>query len=99
MEEREAARRRPERPFAEHSEQIAQREWLWNELQSLPPRQRVAIVLRFYEDLTEAQTAEAMGVTVGTVKSQVSDALKNLRKKLGPDTDVELVPNEMVVTS
>lgn len=89
----------PERPFAEHSEQIAQRDWLWAELQSLPPRQRAAIVLRFYEDLTEAQTAEAMGVTIGTVKSTVSDALKKLRAKLGPDVKVELVPNEMVVTS
>jgi RNA polymerase sigma-70 factor (sigma-E family) len=89
----------PELPYAEHSEHVAQREWLWVELQSLPPRQRVAIVLRFYEDLTEAQTADAMGVTVGTVKSQVSDALKNLRAKLGPDVNVELVPNEMVVTS
>jgi RNA polymerase sigma-70 factor (sigma-E family) len=89
----------PERPYAEHSEQVTQREWLWSELQSLAPRQRAAIVLRFYEDLTEAQTAEAMGVTVGTVKSTVSDALKNLRARLGPDVKVELVPNEMVVTS
>ena len=56
-------------------------------------------MLRFYEDLTEAQTAEAMGVTIGTVKSTVSDALKKLRAKLGPDVKVELVPNEMVVTS
>jgi RNA polymerase sigma-70 factor (sigma-E family) len=89
----------PERPYEEHSDAIAQRDWLWNELQSLPPRQRAAIVLRFYEDLTEAQTAEAMGVSVGTVKSQVSDGLKKLRNKLGTDVRVELVPNEMVVTS
>ena len=41
----------------------------------LPPRQRAAIVLRFYEDLTEAQTAAAMDCAVGTVKSQVSDGL------------------------
>jgi RNA polymerase sigma-70 factor (sigma-E family) len=87
----------PERPYAEHSEDVAQRDWLWNELQSLPPRQRAAIVLRFYEDLTEAQTADAMGVTVGTVKSQVSDGLKKLRARLGPDVTTELVPNEMVV--
>ena len=66
---------------------------------ALPDRQRAAIVLRFYEDLTEAQTAAAMGVTVGTVKSQVSDGLKKLRARLGPDVTAELVPNEMVVTS
>lgn len=89
----------PERPYAEHSEDIAQRDWLWNELQALPPRQRAAIVLRFYEDLTEAQTADAMGVSVGTVKSQVSDGLKKLRARLGPGITAELVPNEMVVTT
>jgi RNA polymerase sigma-70 factor (sigma-E family) len=84
----------PELSSAEHSEQVAERDWLWAELQSLPPRQRAAVVLRFYEDLTEAQTAEAMGVSVGTVKSQVSDALKKLRAKLGPN--VVLVESELV---
>ena len=49
-------------------------------LQELPPRQRAAIVLRFYEDLTEAQTAAAMGCAVGTVKSQVSAGLAKLRR-------------------
>jgi RNA polymerase sigma-70 factor (sigma-E family) len=74
------------------SEQVAQRDWLWQELQSLAPKQRAAIVLRYYEDLTEAQTAEALGVSVGTVKSQVSDGLKRLRSILGPD--VVLVAGE-----
>jgi DNA-directed RNA polymerase specialized sigma24 family protein len=41
-------------------------------------------VLRFYEDLTERQTADALGVTVGTVKSQTRDALDRLRV-LAPD--------------
>jgi RNA polymerase sigma factor (sigma-70 family) len=54
-------------------------------LQNLPPRQRAALVLRYYEDLTEPQTAEVLGCSVGTVKSQVSDALKKLRTRLGPD--------------
>jgi DNA-directed RNA polymerase specialized sigma24 family protein len=52
---------------------VAQREWLWDALQKLPPRQRAAIVLRFYEDLTEAQTADAMGCALGTVKSQTHE--------------------------
>ena len=60
-------------------------------LQALAPRQRAALVLRYYEDLTEAQTAEAMGCAVGTVKSQVSAGLGNLRRQLGDD--VELVTN------
>ncbi|WP_166196691.1 sigma-70 family RNA polymerase sigma factor [Nocardioides sp. IC4_145] len=38
-------------------------------LAALPPRQRAVIVLRYYEDLTERQTAEALGIAVGTVKS------------------------------
>ena len=45
----------------------------------LAPRQRAVIVLRYYEDLTEAQTAEALGIAVGTVKSQTRDAIQRLR--------------------
>ena len=73
------------------AEHFAQQDWLWQELQNLAPKQRAAIVLRYYEDLTEAQTAEAMGCAVGTVKSQVSAALGNLRRQLGDE--IELVTN------
>lgn len=48
-------------------------------LGALPPRQRAVIVLRYLDDLTEAQTADALGCTVGTVKSQTSKALTRLR--------------------
>ena len=48
-------------------------------LQELPPRQRAAIVLRFYEDLPYDQIAQTLGVTVGTVKAQVSVGLQKLR--------------------
>ena len=51
-------------------------------LLTVPPRQRAAIVLRYYQDLTETQTAEVMGCSVGTVKSQVSAGLKRLRGSL-----------------
>ena len=56
----------------------------------LAPRQRAVIVLRYYEDLTEVQTAEALGIAVGTVKSQARDALKRLRETV-PDLAEELV--------
>ena len=64
---------------------LATRDWLWAELQQLPPRQRAVIVLRYYEDLTEAQTAEVMGCAVGTVKSQASAGLRTLRERVGID--------------
>jgi RNA polymerase sigma-70 factor (sigma-E family) len=48
-------------------------------LATLPKGQRAVVVLRFFEDLTEAQTADVLGVSVGTVKSQTSRALVALR--------------------
>lgn len=49
-------------------------------LARLPRGQRVVVVLRYFDDLTEAQTAEALGISVGTVKSQASRALRTLRE-------------------
>lgn len=71
---------------------VTERDDVWQALLELPPRQRAALVLRFYEDLTESQTAQAMGCAVGTVKSQVSAALSKLRERLGDD--VELLPTD-----
>jgi len=86
----------PEGGSLGHAEAVADRTAIWEALQTLAPRQRAALVLRYYEDLTEAQTAEAMGCAVGTVKSQVSAALTKLRERLGDD--VELVaPDEPMV--
>ena len=57
-------------------------------LATLPPRQRAVVVLRYYEDLTEAQTAEALGIAVGTVKSQHAKALATLRGRTDLREDV-----------
>ncbi len=66
-------------------------------LLTVPPRQRAAIVLRYYEDLTEAQTADVLGCSVGAVKSQVAAGLKRLREVLG-DTFDETVTSEREAT-
>lgn len=55
---------------------------LWAAVQALPTRQRAAVALRFYEDLSEAQTAAILGCSVGTVKSQTHRALTSLRTRL-----------------
>ena len=51
-------------------------------LEQLPPRQRTAVVLRFYEDLSYEQIAQTMEVSVGTAKAQVSVGLQRLRALL-----------------
>ena len=59
-------------------------------LEALPSRQRVALVLRYFDDLSEAQTAEAMGCSVGTVKSTTSRALDRLRELMDRyETEIE----------
>jgi RNA polymerase sigma-70 factor (sigma-E family) len=52
---------------------------LWTALNRLSRKQRATVVLRYYEDLTEADTAAVLGVSVGTVKSTTSRALATLR--------------------
>jgi RNA polymerase sigma-70 factor (sigma-E family) len=61
------------------------REELLEALGQLPPRQRAAIVLRYFLDLSEAETARALGCSAGTVKSNTSKGLTRLRETLIPD--------------
>jgi RNA polymerase sigma-70 factor (sigma-E family) len=67
---------------ADTGDRIAQaddRNALLTALAQLPPRQRQAVVLRYWEDLTETQTAEAMGCSVGAVKSNAAKGIAKLR--------------------
>jgi RNA polymerase sigma-70 factor (sigma-E family) len=61
---------------------VLDRSLLWPLVCALPVRQRAVIVLRYYEDLSEAQIADVLGCAPGTVKSQTSAAMKALRRAL-----------------
>jgi RNA polymerase sigma-70 factor (sigma-E family) len=70
-------------PDVPHETDPSTRPTVLDALAQLPPRQRAVIVLRYYEDLSVAQVATALGVTEGTVKSQTSAAIDRLRALLG----------------
>ncbi|GGM12009.1 SigE family RNA polymerase sigma factor [Dactylosporangium sucinum] len=55
---------------------------LWRAIQALPKQQRTVLVLRYYDDLSEAQAATVLGCSVGTVKSNTSRALQKLRDSM-----------------
>jgi RNA polymerase sigma-70 factor (sigma-E family) len=73
----------PDAPSAEHGalEQL-ERDRVIRALHSLPPRQRECLVLRYYADMSEAQIAEAMGISAGAVKSHASRGMGALRTAL-----------------
>ncbi|HET7017647.1 MAG TPA: SigE family RNA polymerase sigma factor [Streptosporangiaceae bacterium] len=64
--------------------QVADRDLVFRWLAALPPRQRSVLVLRFWEDLPEAEVAKILGCSLGTVKSQISRGLARLRDLAGP---------------
>ena len=70
----------PDRPHHDEYDGGAGRE-LWGLVQTLPKKARAVVVLRYYEELSEAETADALGISVGTVKSQSSRALATLRER------------------
>ncbi len=89
--------RRPEAPLtAEHAAVVvdsgdahAERDRLLRALAQLPARQRAVVVLRWFEDLSEARTAEVLGCSIGTVKSQSSRAEHRLRQLLDETDSLE----------
>lgn len=82
---REQSTERPpegRRPADDHAAAVDDRLLVVRALGSLPPRQRACLVLRFFEDLSVDDTAEAMGTSSGTVKSQTARGLEAMRVAL-----------------
>jgi RNA polymerase sigma-70 factor (sigma-E family) len=94
LNDRRLARRRheiisgdpPDRATVETLDDALAHDEMWRAVSSLPPRQRAVLVLRYYEDLSEQQIADALGCRPGTVKSQASAALASLRARLDRPT-------------
>jgi RNA polymerase sigma-70 factor (sigma-E family) len=69
----------PDQPIADHAGRSDLQDSLRSAVERLPQRMRAAVVLRYYEDMTEAEVADVLGVSLGTVKSTVSRAVAKLR--------------------
>jgi RNA polymerase sigma-70 factor (sigma-E family) len=67
-----------------HDDDLGTRDELWEALRRLPTRQREAVVLRYYGDMTEYEAANAIGCSVAAVNSLITRALRNLRAVLPP---------------
>jgi RNA polymerase sigma-70 factor (sigma-E family) len=77
----------PEAVISDPTTSVDERSALFRALQELPPRQRAVVVLRYWEDLTDAQAGALLGCSASTVRSQAARALAKLRASggLGPD--------------
>lgn len=88
----------PDGAVGDPADEVAGRADLWTQLHALPPRQRAAVALRYCEDLSEVQTAELMGCSVGSVKRHAFNGLAALRARMGPRLTLPS-PDESAVTS
>jgi RNA polymerase sigma-70 factor (sigma-E family) len=87
LERREASRRTgDERGVRTIDDQAADHDVVWHAIQQLPDRQRQVVVLRYYEDLSEADTADVLGISTGTVKSSLSRGLERLEQLLATES-------------
>ena len=85
--ERNAPKPAPDMPSAEHGAIVLlERSAVVAALRTLSPRQREAVVLRYYGDMSEAQVAAVMGISPGAVKSHMARAMAVLRSALGSET-------------
>jgi RNA polymerase sigma-70 factor (sigma-E family) len=77
----------PDRAMSDSATQVVERESLLAALRQLSPRQRAAVVLRYYDDLSERETAEIMGCSAGSVKKHASRGVERLRTLLTHDPE------------
>ena len=79
-------------PVQDGADTSAEQDRVVRALAQLSPGQRAIVVLRFFDDQSEAQTAQALGCSPGTVKSQTSRALARLRTLLDDEPDLRRTP-------
>lgn len=83
LERAHLARERAEAGREHRDADPADRDEMWPALETLPHRQRAAVVLRYYEDLSERETAEVLGCSASAVNALVARALEHLRELIG----------------
>jgi RNA polymerase sigma-70 factor (sigma-E family) len=74
---------------ADHADAAAERDQMWIWLGRLPRKQRAALVLRYYEGLSDNEIADVLDCAVGTVRAHISRALATLREHVAPATTGE----------
>ena len=79
----------PDAPLDSHDTRVVDSDVVWSALRTLPARQRAVLVLRYYDDLSEQQIADTLGIRPGTVKSQASAGLADLRGALVSQSEEE----------
>jgi RNA polymerase sigma-70 factor (sigma-E family) len=82
----------PDQPVDDHTRRSELHDALGRALDRLPERQRLAVILRYYEDMSEAEIADVLGISIGTVKSTVSRAMAKLRDDAGLEADFPGIP-------
>jgi RNA polymerase sigma-70 factor (sigma-E family) len=82
----------PQLVSGDHASAVVDHVLVRRALLTLPPRQRAVLVLRYLDDMSEAQAADVLGCSIGTVKSQASKGLSRLRMLLAVSDDVPANP-------
>jgi RNA polymerase sigma-70 factor (sigma-E family) len=85
LERQELRRQRSARERDQRDADIAERDAMWMALQALPARQRAAVVLRYYEDLSERETADVLGCSIGAANQLIARGLATLRERIGSE--------------